>query len=133
MNAFTRLLLKILALFCFCGGPLFFFDRTTQANPSSSKADPTLFVIHFLPVALALFGVMSLIDDQNPNAFDKSVVLAGALGMLILVGESLYALTALLILDDSATEATEQHTNDTGLVIVGCITTFVHLEPIFGS
>lgn len=126
MQRGVKFVFKMMGLLCGCGGPLFFLNRRAVATGIDIKdQSKAVFVLHFLPVALALFGGMSLWEDEQINTIDRYVIYVGGLSMLALVGESLYAIIAVCWMGSPATQATEYHTDDTGLVLFGCFITFV--------
>lgn len=77
--------LKIAALFSYCGGPLFIGELLKPrfgAGPA--------FLVTFLPVGLIVIGALCLDDTRNRWSF--AAVWAGRLGLYIALGMHLYAL-----------------------------------------
>ena len=77
--------LKIAALFSYCGGPLFvgeLLKRRIGQGPA--------FLITFLPVGLMVIGALCL--DDTRNRWSSAAVWAGRLGLYIVMGMHLYAL-----------------------------------------
>lgn len=117
-GSFGKLCIKLSALFAFCGGPLFFLNRN-----QTDKDDVIAFIFYFSPVALTVFGYLALLQDEALNAIDRGCAWLGAVAMFVLVGASLYAMGAIAS-GSQATAATEEHTDDTGLVLIGCLVTY---------
>ena len=77
--------LKVAALFSYCGGPLFLGELLKPrlgAIPS--------FVITFLPVGLMVLGAIYL-DDDPRSRWALAAVRAGRLGLYIVLGMHAYA------------------------------------------
>jgi hypothetical protein len=83
------LLLKLSALFSFCGGPLAFAD---SLKPQMDK--DLAFAIGFLPIAALIFGVDSLWSAAR-DRWDKVMVSLGSLGALALIAMNIFAISAL--------------------------------------
>lgn len=75
----AHLVLKLLALWSFTGGPLWLAD---ELKPRFGT--PISFSIAFAPIALMLFG--SLVFEDEPTSLTRAVVLAGAGGAFALLG-----------------------------------------------
>lgn len=84
------LLLKLAALFAFCGGPLVLADALkTQMDKNVA------FAIAFLPTLGLIFGVWSLWEPA-PNRWDNAMVTVGALAAVALLGTNVYAVLELM-------------------------------------
>jgi hypothetical protein len=84
------LLLKLAALFSFCGGPLVLADALkTQMGKNVA------FAIAFLPTLGLIFGVWSLWEPA-PNRWDNAMVIVGALAAVALLGTNVYAVLELM-------------------------------------
>ena len=77
--------LKIAALFSYCGGPLFIADLL---KPGLGTGLP--FFITFLPVGLMVLGALCL--DETQNRWSFMAVTAGRQSVYIVFGMHLYAL-----------------------------------------
>jgi hypothetical protein len=77
--------LKIAALFSYCGGPLF-IGEILKPRFGAGPA----FLVTFLPVGLMVIGALCLDDTRNRWSF--AAVWAGRLGLYIALGMHLYAL-----------------------------------------
>jgi hypothetical protein len=78
-------LLKLAALFSYCGGPLFIGELLKP------RLDAKLgFLITFLPIALMLIGALFLSDMRD--RWSSAAVWVGRLGVCIAMGMHLYAL-----------------------------------------
>jgi hypothetical protein len=84
------LLLKLAALFSFCGGPLVLAD-SLKAHMDKDPA----FAIAFVPTVALIFGVYSL-WEAVPNRWDDAMVILGALGATVLVGMNVFAVFELI-------------------------------------
>jgi hypothetical protein len=84
------LLLKLAALFSFCGGPLVVAD-SLKTHVHKDLA----FAIAFLPTLGLIFGIWSLWEPA-PNRWDNAMVILGALAAVALVGMNVYAVHELL-------------------------------------
>ena len=84
------LLLKLAALFSFCGGPLVVAD-SLKTHMHKDLA----FAIAFLPTLGLIFGIWSLWQPA-PNRWDNAMVILGALAALALVGMNVYAVHELM-------------------------------------
>ncbi|MGB0678978.1 MAG: hypothetical protein ACPGUV_04895 [Polyangiales bacterium] len=73
------LLVKVLALLAFCGGPLWLTD---QLQPALSRL--VAFVVASAPVMLAVFGVVSMAEEHPMTAW-RVVAWVGALGVVALL------------------------------------------------
>lgn len=81
-----ELLLKLAALFSYCGGPLF------VGGVLRRHMDPMAgFLITFLPVALMVVGAFFL-DDDTEDRLASSFVRAGRLGCYVTLAMHVYAL-----------------------------------------
>ena len=99
------LLLKLAALFSFCGGPL------VVADSLSVQLDKDLaLVIAFLPSAALIFGVYSLWRAAVRHRWDNVMVLLGAVGAVALIAMDVFAIWAL---------ATGPPRADAGLIKLG--------------
>jgi hypothetical protein len=84
------LLLKLAALFSFCGGPLVLAD-TLKVRLDRDLA----FVIAFLPSVALIFGVYSLWRGTARERWDTAMVLLGALGAIALMAMNAFAIVEL--------------------------------------
>jgi hypothetical protein len=105
-SPWALLALKIGALLSFCGGPLYVTDLLKP-----SLGNPGAFVAGFSPVALMIFGVFSLVEDE-PSAFSRVVASAGAVASLVVMVESVVAAVRVLGGEERA---------DAGLILLGCV------------
>jgi len=80
------LLLKLAALFSFCGGPLLLADSLKLYMDKD-----VAFAITFLPSVALIFGVYSL-WGSIPDRWDKVVLSFGSLGAIALVGMNAFAI-----------------------------------------
>jgi hypothetical protein len=105
-SPWALLALKIGALLSFCGGPLYVTDllKPVLGNPGA-------FLAGFSPVALMVFGVFSLVEDE-PSAFSRVVALAGAVASLVVMVESVVAAVRVMGGEERA---------DAGLILLGCV------------
>jgi hypothetical protein len=105
-SPWALLALKIGALLSFCGGPLYVTDllKPMLGNPGA-------FVAGFSPVALMVFGVFSLVEDE-PSAFSRVVASAGAVASLVVMVESVVAAVRVMGGEERA---------DAGLILLGCV------------
>ena len=78
--------LKIAALFSYCGGPLFIAD---VLKPRLKLG--LAFSITFLPVALMVLGALCL-DNDTRNRWSFAAVWSGRLGLYTVLGMNVYAL-----------------------------------------
>ena len=84
------LLLKLAALFSFCGGPL------VLADALKTQMDKNLaFAVAFMPTLGLIFGVWSLWEPE-PNRWDNAMVIFGALAAAALLGTNVYAVLELM-------------------------------------
>jgi hypothetical protein len=84
------LLLKLGALFSFCGGPLVLADSLkTQMDKDAAIA------IAFLPTVGLIFGVYSLWSPL-PDRWDNAMVILGALAAVALLGMNVFAVLELI-------------------------------------
>jgi hypothetical protein len=81
-----EVLLRIAALFSYCGGPLFIADLL-KPRMSAGMA----FLITFPPVLLMVLGAL-LMDDDLRSRWASTAVRAGRLGLYIVLGTHAYAL-----------------------------------------
>ena len=100
---------KVMSLFSFCGGPLFWFDQL-ESNLGGAAA----FGVCFAPIALLVFGALFLGDE--PDGLSRWVVRLGILGGAVL---ALANGAALVMLGRGA------DSSDTGLVVFGCLLGFL--------
>lgn len=98
------LLLKLSALFSFCGGPLVLAD---WLKPQMDKQ--LAFAVAFLPTAALIFGVYSLWSAER-DRWDKIMVSFGALGAVTLIGVNIFAAWELVMAPQRA---------DAGLIELG--------------
>jgi hypothetical protein len=77
--------LKIAALFSYCGGPLFIGELLKP----HIGVKPT-FLVTFLPVGVMVLGALCL--DDARNRWSNAAVWAGRQGLYIVLGMHLYAL-----------------------------------------
>ncbi len=106
---FGLLMLKLLSLFSFCGGPL----RVSDAL-KAHFAEPYPFVISFAPIVLLLFGSLALRDGAE-DTLDRWSINAGRAGSVLLLAMDAYAARQLLTGDAGA---------DRGLVALGTLVGF---------
>jgi len=92
------LLLKLAALFSFCGGPLVLAD-SLKTHVHRDVA----FAIAFAPCVALIFGVHSL-WEAKPDRWDDAMVLFGAVGAAALVGIDAFAISELIGGRDRADE-----------------------------
>jgi len=78
--------LKIAALFSYCGGPLFIADALKPQLDGGLA-----FLMTFLPVGLMVVGAFFLYDDPR-DRFSFTVVRAGRQGLYIVLAMHAYAL-----------------------------------------
>lgn len=78
--------LKITALFSYCGGPLFIAERL---KPQTN--DLAAFLVTFLPVGLMVVGALCL-DDDTSDRWSFAAVWAGRQALFIVLGMHVYAL-----------------------------------------
>src|SRR5262245_14295184 len=90
------LLLKLAALFSFCGGPLLLAD-TLKIHMHKNLA----FAITFAPSVALIFGVYSL-WEAKPDRWDIAMVLFGAVGAAVLVAMDAFAVVELIGAPDRA-------------------------------
>lgn len=83
------LILKLLALVAFLGGPLMAMDRWR-----AELGEPVAFTLAFAPLALLLFGMLSI--DDEPGRCRTIVVRGGAAGALLLLVQNALALAWLM-------------------------------------
>ena len=84
------LLLKLAALFSFCGGPLVVADSLkTQMDKDAA------FAIAFVPIVGLIFGAYSLWESL-PDRLDNAMVILGALSALALLGMNMFAVLDLI-------------------------------------
>ena len=84
------LLLKLAALFSFCGGPLVVADSLkTQMDKDAA------FAIAFVPIVGLIFGAYSLWESL-PDRWDNAMVILGALSALALLGMNMFAVLDLI-------------------------------------
>ena len=88
-RSWNLLLLKLAALFSFCGGPLVLADAL-KLHVHKDVA----FVIAFLPSAALVFGVYSLWRARH-DRWDKAMVSLGGLGATALIGMNIFAISEL--------------------------------------
>lgn len=84
------LLLKLGALFSFCGGPLVVAD-SLKAYVHKDIA----FAISFAPSVALIFGVYSL-WEARPDRWDDAMVISGAAGAATLAGMNVFAIVDLV-------------------------------------
>lgn len=84
------LLLKLAALFSFCGGPLVLADSLKTYTHKDIA-----FAIAFAPCVALIFGVHSL-WEANPDRWDNVMVVFGAVGAAALVGMDAFAISELM-------------------------------------
>jgi len=84
------LLLKLAALFSFCGGPLVLADLL-KVHIDKDVA----FVIAFLPSAALIFGVYSLWRTKQ-DRWDKAMVSFGCVGAIALLAMNMFAIPELI-------------------------------------
>ena len=104
------LALKIAALLSFCGGPLYAMGELTPVIGQ----DPA-FAVGFAPVALMLFGTLSLLEDE-PSRTTRIIVGTGAVGGLAIALTSLWAVVRI---------AGGHAHEDAGLILLGCAVSLV--------
>lgn len=81
-----ELLLRLAALFSYCGGPLFIADiLKRRLGPG-----PAAFLITFLPVGLMVLGGFSL-DDRTRSRWSRTMVWAGRQALFVVLGMHAYA------------------------------------------
>jgi drug/metabolite transporter (DMT)-like permease len=90
------LLLKIFALFSFCGGPLAFADSLKRHMDKDLA-----FAISFAPTAALIFGVYSLWSTER-DRWDKIMVSLGVLGTLALIATNIFAISDLAVSPERA-------------------------------
>ena len=79
-------LLRLAALFSYCGGPLFVADiLKRRLGPG-----PTAFVITFLPVGVMVLGAFYL-GDHARSRWSRTIVWAGRQGLYVALGMHAYA------------------------------------------
>jgi hypothetical protein len=78
--------LKIAALFSYCGGPLFIADLLKPRHSTVAA-----FWITFLPVGFMAIGALCL-DDDTRSRWSRVVVRAGRTGLFLVLGMHLYAI-----------------------------------------
>jgi hypothetical protein len=98
------LLLKLAALFSFCGGPLLMADSL-----KTHMHRDVAFAIAFLPTLGLIFGVWSL-WEPIPNRWDNAMVILGAFAAVALTGMNVFASIELMHDPDRA---------DAGLIKLG--------------
>jgi hypothetical protein len=79
------LVLKLAALFSFCGGPLFLSDVLDIKHRSLAY-----FAIPFAPIALLLFGALALRSEET-DAFGRWSIEGGLVGAALLTAMNVYA------------------------------------------
>jgi len=82
-------LLKITALFSYCGGPLFISDLLKPRYPSG-----LVFSLTFLPVGLMVLGALSL--DGTRDRWSTAAVWAGRQGLYVVLAMHVYAIWCFL-------------------------------------
>lgn len=134
MRNWKILLLKISALFCFCGGPLFIWNRSTRqeqdaeelSNQQIADEHKIFFIILFIPIGMVMMGCMVMVDNDPNDRLSRWVLYGGGVGMAILCIESLYAIIEILFLNGSRYNFnSKSETDDTTLIMVGCFVTFL--------
>jgi len=78
--------LKIAALFSYCGGPLFIADILKPRLNMS-----LVFSITFFPVLLMVLGALCL-DDRTRGRWSSRAVRGGRVGLFIVLGMNVYAI-----------------------------------------
>jgi hypothetical protein len=106
------LLLKLAALFSFCGGPLVLADLL-----KTHMHKDVAFAIAFAPSVALIFGVHSL-WEAKPDRWDTAMVLFGAVGAAALVGMNAFAISELIGGRDRADEGLISLGIGVGLVFV---------------
>ena len=90
------LLLKLVALLAFMGGPLYLHDQLR------TLLDPRLaFALTFAPMAVLLFGALTLHDEDT--GFSRGVTRAGLGAALLVCAQNAWLLRGLLVAHDSTT------------------------------
>jgi hypothetical protein len=108
--------LKIAALFSYCGGPLFI----NELLKPHLGVNPT-FLVTFLPVGLMVLGALCL--DETRNRWSNAAVWAGRQGLYIVLGMHLYALWCFV----NGTRVPEQSLYYLG-IIVGVVWSIAYLR-----
>ncbi|MEC7986128.1 MAG: hypothetical protein VX278_13270 [Myxococcota bacterium] len=103
-HSFRFLVLKLAALFSFCGGPLYWMELFEKSG--------VVFAIGFAPIALMILGILSLVED-SPSPLRTRIVFLGLLGAITLFLESVLALSML---------AVNLQGEDVSLTVIGCCT-----------
>jgi hypothetical protein len=90
--------LKITALFSYCGGPLFI---TELLKPRFDQV--MVFLVTFFPVLLMVLGALFM-DDDTASRWSMRFVRAGRWGLYVVLGMHAYALACFM----SGTRVSEQ-------------------------
>jgi len=85
-----RLIVKLGALLAFTGGPLYMVDLLRVG-----WGQKPAFLLAFTPLALLIFGLLTIAEEDELGGFGRVVVLAGAAGAAGLVIQDIFALTEL--------------------------------------
>jgi hypothetical protein len=89
------LVLKIAAVLAFMGGPLYVHTHLRALDPRLA------FALAFAPVAVILFGALTLHDEDS--GFSRGVTRAGLAAALLLCAQNVWLVHGLLITHDSTT------------------------------
>lgn len=79
------LLVRLLALLAFCGGPLYLSDELR-----GSLGQPWAFIVAFAPVALLVFGALAFRDEPTEKMARLSIR-GGLVGSALIILENGYA------------------------------------------
>lgn len=79
------LVIRVLALFAFVGGPLFIYDILKRSWDS-----PAAFVVTFLPVGFMILGALSL-GDRDEDRLSAVAAVLGIAGAALLLAQNAYA------------------------------------------
>jgi len=109
MGRFSTVVLKIVALLSFCGGPLLASDALQPV-----LGDPWGFVVAFVPVALMLLGAFGITDPER-DTMSRLSAWAGAAGAIAVGLVNVWGVTRLVAEPERA---------DRGLVVFGTIVGF---------
>src|SRR5262245_57009707 len=83
-DVLREIVLKVAALFSYCGGPLFIIDLLKP------RPDVGTFVISFLPVGLMVVGALCLHDDTH-SRWSHAAVWVGRQSLYVVLGMHAYA------------------------------------------
>lgn len=96
MGRFQALILKLAALFTFCGGPMILADTL---KPEFGQMGG--FAVGMAPVAMLLLGGTALADPHR-DWFERMSIRAGVMGAIVIVAMNAYGVWVLVANPDRA-------------------------------